>query len=96
MLYTLYIPNGNYVSDPDYLEYMAIPSYEDTLTRNLIRFSECGGYTFAHTYIEFLDETYVWEYVLQLIQTEDYESVFGKTDREIYEEWVTYIKNYHD
>lgn len=47
----------------------------------------------AHAYIQYLEEAYGWDYVLQLLRTEDYESVFGKSAREIYEEWVIYISN---
>lgn len=70
-------------------------TYEDTLTRNPIRFSDCGGYTFAYTYIQYLEETYGWDKVLQIIETEDYEIVFDKTQKEIYVEWVKYIRNYN-
>lgn len=89
----LYLANGGKFSS-EYLQFMYIPSYEDTLTRNPIKFENCGGYTFAHTYIEYLNETYGWDKVLQIIKTEDYETVFGKSQREIYDEWVVYIENY--
>lgn len=89
----LYLSNGEEFN-PDWLEYMSIPTYEDTLTRNPIRFSDCGGYTFAHTYIQYLEETYGWDNVLKIIKTEDFEAVFGKTQKEIYDEWVKYIRNY--
>lgn len=32
---------------------------------------------------------------MQIIKTEDYETVFGKSDEDIYNEWVDYIKNYY-
>ena len=38
--------------------------------------------------------TYGWDSVLALIETEDYESCFGKSKQEIYNEWVNYISNY--
>lgn len=90
----LYLANGSAFSK-DYLETMSIPSYEDTLTRNPIRFADCGGYTFAHTYIEYIDLTYGWDKVVELIKTEDYKKVLGKTQREIYDEWVEYIIHYY-
>ena len=74
---------------------MKIPTYEDTCTRNPIRFSNCGGYTFANTYIEYLESTYGWSKVLELIYTEKYEQVFGKSSEEIYDEWVLYLNNYY-
>ena len=62
----LYLSNGEEFYK-EYLEEMKIPTYEDTCTRNPIRFSNCGGYTFANTYIEYLESTYGWSKVLELI-----------------------------
>lgn len=89
----LYLSNG----EPFYKEYInncGIPSYKDTCSNDPITFSNCGGYTFAHTYIEYLDLTYGWENVLALIETEDYEKCLGKSREEIYDEWVSYISDY--
>ena len=90
----LYLSNGEPFYK-EYLEEMRIPSYKDTCTGNPIRFSNCGGYTFANTYIEYLDMTYGWNKVLELMETEDYEKVLGKSGREIYEEWVLFLEEYY-
>ena len=90
----LYLSNG----EPFYkenLEYFSIPTYGNTNSNNPLIFSNSGGYTFAHTYIEYLDKTYGWDRVLKLIETEDYENGFGKTKKEIYEEWISYIESYY-
>lgn len=90
----LYLSNG----EPFYksgLDFFDIPIYKDVCSNNPIRFSNCGGYTFAHTYIEYLDKEYGWDAVLMLIETEDYEKCFGKSKKEIYEEWVDFIENYY-
>lgn len=90
----LYLTNG----EPFYKEYlndMSIPAYSDTLTRNPIRFANCGGYELAHTYIEYIDTQYGWDKVLELIKTENYEECFGKSEEDIYNEWVKYIQNYY-
>lgn len=90
----LYLSNG----EPFYkenLEYFAIPTYKVTNSNNPLTFSNGGGYTFAHTYIEYLDKTYGWNKVLKLIETENYEECFGKSPKEVYEEWVYYIQNYY-
>lgn len=90
----LYLSNG----EPFYREYLdhrSIPSYQDTCSNNPLTFSDCGGYTFAHTYIEYLDVTYGWDNVLTLLETEDYEECFGKSREEIYNEWVEYITDYY-
>lgn len=91
----LYLSNGEKFSST-ILDDMAIPSFKAIQTKNPITFSNIGGYTFAHTYIEYLDKEYGWNKVLKLIKTEDYETVFGKTQKEIYEEWAKYIKTYKD
>lgn len=90
----LYLSNG----EPFYkanLEYFTIPAYNDTNSNNPLTFSNCSGYTFAHTYIEYLDKTYGWDKVLKLIKSENYEECFDKSKKEIYEEWVHYIENYY-
>lgn len=89
----LYLSNGK-PFQAEYLEYMEIPSYEDTCTINPIRFSNCGGYTFAHTYIAYLHNTYGWDSVLELLETEDYEKIFHKSQKEIYGEWLQYLSSH--
>ncbi len=90
----LYLSNGE-LFYKEYVESHPIPTYRDTCSNNPITFSDCGGYTFAHTYIEYLDKTYGWDKVLDLIKSENYEKCLGKSREEIYEEWVYYIRNYH-
>lgn len=90
----LYLSNG----EPFYKEYIdnnGVPTYKNTCSNNPLTFSNCGGYAFAHTYIEYLDVTYGWDKVLNLIKTEDYDECFGKSKKEIYDEWVNYISNYY-
>lgn len=87
----LYLVNG----EPFHKGHMDIPSYSDIKTKNPIKFANIGGYMLANTYIEYLDREYGWDKVLQLIKTEDYQNVFGKSDEEIYNEWVNYIENYY-
>lgn len=90
----LYLTNGEEFYQ-EYIETLGIPSYDETCSNNPLTFSDCNGYTFAHTYIEYLDKTYGWETVIKLIQTEDYETCFGSSKAEIYVDWVDYITNYH-
>lgn len=90
----LYLSNG----EPFYkenLKYFKIPIYHITTSNNPLLFSKSGGYTFAHTYIEYLDQTYGWDQVLELLETENYEKCFDKSKKEIYKEWVHYIENYY-
>lgn len=90
----LYLSNG----EPfyrEYLETIPIPTYKETCSDSPLTFSDCGGYTFAHIYIEYLDKTYGWDKVLRLLETEDYEGCFGKSREELYEEWVEYLEDYY-
>ncbi len=50
---------------------------------------------FAHTYIKYLHSEYGWDRVIELIKTENYEQIFGKSPKEIYDEWIKYINNYY-
>lgn len=88
----LYLGNGE-PFQRSYLASMKIPSYSDIQTKNPVRFSKMSGYTFAHTYIDYLEVTYGWEKVLEIIRTENYPKVLGKSEKEIYQEWVEYINN---
>lgn len=90
----LYLSNGEPFCR-EYIESNGVPSYRDTCSNNPLTFSDCGGYTFAHTYIEYIDKTYGWDKVLHLIESENYEECFGKSREEIYDEWVNYIKMYY-
>lgn len=90
----LYLSNGEKFYK-EYLDYMPIPGYRDTLTRNPVKFANYGGYTFSQTYVEYIDVTYGWDSVLQLLKTEDYQECFGKSQEEIYEEWAAFIRDYY-
>ncbi len=90
----LYLTNGA----PFYREYikqLGLPTYKEICSNNPLTFSNCGGYTYAHTYIEYIEVTYGWDAVLKIIETEDYVEVFGKSREDIYDEWVAYIKEYY-
>lgn len=90
----LYLSNGESFYK-EYLNHMPIPTYEEIGTKNPVKFSNMGGYDFAHTYIEFLDITYGWDKVLELISDEDYQMTFGKPGREVYDEWVDFLEDYY-
>lgn len=79
----------------EYIQYTNIPTYRDTCSNNPLTFSKCGGYEYAHTYIEYLEKIYGWNSVIELIKTENYEECFGKSRKAIYDEWVGYITDYY-
>ncbi len=90
----LYLSNGEPFYRDQLFDYK-VPSFEDICSNNPITFSNCGGYMLAHTYIEYLDQEYGWDQVLELVRTENYEDTLRKSRNDIYEEWVHYIKNYY-
>ena len=88
----LYLSNGqNFYKE--LLDY-SVPSYANTCSNSSITFSNSLGYAYANIYIEYLDITYGWDKVLELIETEDYQQCFGKSKRAIYDEWINYLYNY--
>lgn len=89
----LYLTNGE-PFEKVYIKQLGIPTYQETISNHPLIFADCGGYTYAHTYIEYLEKAYGWNAVLELLETEAYEEVFGKTRQEIYKEWVEYVENY--
>ena len=90
----LYMSNGESFYRA-YLQNHTPPSCSDLQTRNPIQFSDMGGYQLAPTYIQFINDKYGWDKVLQLIKTEDYQKTFGNSDNKIYSEWIEYLKNYY-
>lgn len=78
-----------------YLKEMKVPDFKATRTGNPVKFSNMGGYTFSSTYIEYLKQEYGWDRVKKLIKTEDWEKALGKSEKEIYQDWVQYLMNYY-
>lgn len=75
------------------IKFNNIPSYEDTKITNPITFGNHNMYPISYTYIEYLDKTYGMGKVLQLIKTDNYSQTFGKTENEIFEEWIVFLKS---
>lgn len=90
----LYLSNGELFYRA-YIEQMGIPTYSETCSNSPLTFADCGGYTYAHTYIEYIEVKYGWDAVLKIIETENYEEVFGKSRKDMYDEWIAYIKEYY-
>ena len=57
-----------------------------------IEFHSIGGYDFAHTYIEFLDETFGWDKILNFVETLDYYTSFGMSEEAIHDGWLEYLR----
>ncbi|MEL7609719.1 MAG: hypothetical protein AAGU74_09455 [Bacillota bacterium] len=87
----LYLTNGDSRRDL-YITSYSVPSLEQTHTSNPVKFSNMGGYDFAHTYIEYLDKAYGWDRVVALARSSDYIETFDKDESEIYVEWIEFLK----
>jgi hypothetical protein len=87
----LYLSNGNPPLDLYSTSYF-VPDINQTRTSSPVEFANIGGYDFAHTYIEYLDDTFGWESVLVFAKTSDYMSAFEKSESEIYDGWVEFLK----
>lgn len=86
--------SGN--TKPDY-KFDSLPEYNDTHITNPITFGNRGMYQISYTYIEFLDKTYGMDRVMQLIQNNDYSGTFGKSEKEVYDDWIKYFyMNYYN
>jgi hypothetical protein len=82
------VPNTSYY-DPN-----IIPSIEDMHTDNGLKFGNMGGYAYSYFYIQYLDGAYGWDKIVSYAKGEgDYKSVFGKTEEELYIDWVQYLKD---
>lgn len=63
--------------------------------KDQLKFGNTGGYVFSYIFVEFIDKNYGWDYVVRLIENDNYEEVFHKSFDEIYDEWVDFMmKNY--
>ncbi len=70
-----------------------IPEFNDLKSEDEVRFGEIGGYQYSYSYIEFIDEKYGWNSVLDLINgKKSYNEIFSKSDEDIYNEWVEFLK----
>ncbi len=69
-----------------------IPSIDDMHTEDGLKFGNMGGYAYSYFYIQYLDKTYGWDKVVAYAKGEgDYNEVFNKTEKEIYNEWCEYL-----
>jgi len=72
----------------DELMSFSFPSMEDMKTENGLKFGNMGGYAFSYNYIEFLDENYGWDKVMEYASgAGTYEQIFKKSEADIYQEW---------
>lgn len=59
------------------------------------KFSALNGYQYSYTIVEFLVEEYSYEILVELIINPDIPAVFGISDDELYQEWVSYLEEHY-
>ncbi|MDA3932360.1 MAG: hypothetical protein PF513_06455 [Tenericutes bacterium] len=65
-----------------------VPTLDEMHTDNGLEFAEMGGYAFSYNYIEYLDDTYGWDSILEYVSGNgSYEEIFNKSEEEIYNDW---------
>jgi hypothetical protein len=69
-----------------------VPGVEQTHTKSSIAFSKMGGYSFAYTYVEFLDDAFGWNKVMAYAGTGGFVSAFGASEQDIYNGWIQFLK----
>lgn len=83
--------SGQFPAETDY-DKNKIPSLKDMETENGLTFANMGGYAYSYFYIQYLDETYGWEKVVQFAKGDgNAVQVFGKSESEIYADWHAYL-----
>ncbi|GIM29277.1 hypothetical protein CPJCM30710_19430 [Clostridium polyendosporum] len=76
-----------------FTKYNSIPTIDDMKSENQKRFGDIGGYQYSYTYIEFLNNAYGWNKVLELINgKKTYTEIFSKSEHDIYNEWLEFLK----
>ncbi len=71
---------------------MAVPTIKQMHTENGLEFGEIGGYAFSYNYIDYLEKKYGWDKIVTYASGNgSYEDVFGKSEKEIYDEWCQYL-----
>ncbi len=69
-----------------------IPGFEALQAEDMSTFLDNNGYAFSYAYVEYLAKAYGNEKVIHLIESNDYEVVFGKSAMDIYNEWLIYME----
>ncbi len=78
---------ANQKPSENFYKHYCVPKLFQIHTDNNMQFAGFGGYQFAYTYIDYLVNQYGVNKVLQFAKTGDYENTFGKSEKEIYNEW---------
>ncbi|HEU5098692.1 MAG TPA: hypothetical protein VFU22_06725 [Roseiflexaceae bacterium] len=75
-----------------------IPSFTDlnVVTSNWPRFWQMHGYEFSYTFVEFVRNDHGADTLNRLIRApDDYSGVFNRTEDQVWDEWVVYLKRHY-
>ncbi|MGL4819869.1 MAG: hypothetical protein ACRC5C_07800, partial [Bacilli bacterium] len=88
---------ANQTPNPLFHKHYPVFTYADTHLENELAFGTKGGYAYSYTYIEFLTNVYGWEKLCALIKNQnDYVSIYKKSEKQIYEEWMKYLDAHYE
>ncbi|MBN1312182.1 MAG: hypothetical protein JXB30_12250 [Anaerolineae bacterium] len=68
-----------------------VPSFEALQQQDMNSFLDNDGYAYSYAYVDYLVSTYGNDKVVDLIKTNDYEGTFGKSQRDVYTDWVSFM-----
>lgn len=87
----LYLTNGEKLNN---LDNIRLPKFEEIQTESSLEFSKIGGYQLAHTYIEYLENEFGFNSIINFLKEDlSYKKAFGLESKEIYENWILYLTN---
>lgn len=67
-------------------------TWEEYSKPNAIQFAEVGGYTLAFTLMQYLEEEYGWNTVLQFLEPgSTFRSVTGREKRDVFDDWKEWL-----
>lgn len=71
----------------------SIPTFKQMQTNNGLEFGNMGGYAYSYLYVQYLDQTYGWDKVMDYASGDkSYEEVFGKSELDVYDDWCDYCR----
>lgn len=85
----LYLANGRGRRiDPE----RGLPPIRIFTSENSLYFAEHGGYSYAQTFIEYVERRYGRGRVVELVERGDIPAVLGRPLAAVYEEWAAYLR----
>lgn len=71
------------------LPHSPAPTYEQFQSQDQNAFVESQGYAWSPAYVEFLIKSYDSGKIVELVKTNNYETCFGESSKDVYNRWIT-------